>query len=124
MKTVNLENKFASFTEHWKPKVLGDINDFQVKAVKLKGEFVWHHHDREDEMFLVVKGVLRMKFRDREARVGPGEFMPTPDIAIRETDKLAGQLLTLDEMRIHYLEMESWSQIVYDRLTFDAPRLC
>jgi mannose-6-phosphate isomerase-like protein (cupin superfamily) len=78
MGTVNLEQKFASFTDHWSPKILGQINDFHVKAVKLKGEFVWHHHDLEDELFLVVKGVLRMKFRDREEIVRPGEFIIVP----------------------------------------------
>ena len=78
MKAVNLDEKFASFTDHWSPKVLGDLNDFQVKAVKLKGEFVWHHHDREDELFLVVKGTLRMRFRDREETVRAGEFIIVP----------------------------------------------
>ncbi len=78
MHTVNLAKKLAEFTEAWSPKILGEINDSYVKAVKLKGEFVWHHHDREDEMFLVVKGLLRMKFRDREERIGPGEFIIVP----------------------------------------------
>ncbi|HET8921615.1 MAG TPA: cupin domain-containing protein [Candidatus Acidoferrum sp.] len=78
MKTINLENKFNSFSECWKPKIIGEINDCYVKAVKLKGEFIWHHHDREDELFLVVKGVLRMKFRDREAIVREGEFIIVP----------------------------------------------
>lgn len=78
MHTVNIAKKLAEFTEAWSPKILGEINDSYVKAVKLKGEFVWHHHDREDEMFLVVKGLLRMKFRDREERIGPGEFIIVP----------------------------------------------
>ena len=78
MHAVNIAKKLAEFTEAWSPKILGEINDSYVKAVKLKGEFVWHHHDREDEMFLVVKGLLRMKFRDREERIGPGEFIIVP----------------------------------------------
>jgi mannose-6-phosphate isomerase-like protein (cupin superfamily) len=78
MKTVNLGDKFAKFTDHWSPKILGELNDFHVKAVKLKGEFVWHHHDLEDELFLVVKGMLRMKFRDHEEIVLPGEFIIVP----------------------------------------------
>jgi mannose-6-phosphate isomerase-like protein (cupin superfamily) len=78
MSTINLEQKFASFTDHWSPKILGEINDFHVKATKLKGEFVWHRHDLEDELFLVVKGALRMKFRDREEIVRPGEFIIVP----------------------------------------------
>ena len=78
MQTVNLANKFSSFSDRWSPKIIGELNDFHVKAVKLKGEFIWHHHDREDELFLVVKGMLRMKFRDREAIVREGEFIVVP----------------------------------------------
>ena len=75
---VSLAEKFARFSEHWKPKIVGEVNDFLVKLVKVKGEFVWHHHEREDELFLVVKGTLRMKLRDREVRVGEGEFIVIP----------------------------------------------
>jgi mannose-6-phosphate isomerase-like protein (cupin superfamily) len=79
---VNLEQKFAQFSDHWSPKVVGQVNDFHVKLVKLKGEFVWHHHDREDELFLVTKGVLRMKLREgdreREELVRAGEFIIVP----------------------------------------------
>jgi mannose-6-phosphate isomerase-like protein (cupin superfamily) len=78
METINLIEKFSRFSDHWSPKVLGELNDTQIKAVKLKGEFVWHHHDNEDELFLVVKGTLRMKFRDREAAIGEGEFIIVP----------------------------------------------
>jgi len=76
--TVNLADKFSKFQDHFNPRVLGEINDFVVKAVKLKGEFIWHHHDHEDEMFLVVKGTLRMKFRTHEAVVREGEFVIVP----------------------------------------------
>src|SRR5258707_3337838 len=78
MKTVNLKEKFRSFNDQWSPKILGEVNDSYVKAVKLQGEFVWHHHDHEDEMFLVVKGELRMRFRDHEETVRPGEFIIVP----------------------------------------------
>ena len=78
METVNLKDKFAKFRDYWKPRVIGEVNDCQVKAVKLKGEFIWHHHDNEDELFLVVKGTLRMKFRDHEAVVREGEFVIVP----------------------------------------------
>jgi len=78
MHTVNVEEKFSQFQDHWSPKVIGELNDSYVKAVKVQGQFVWHHHDHEDEMFLVVKGVLRMKFRDREERIGAGEFIIVP----------------------------------------------
>lgn len=78
METVNLKEKFTRFSDYWNPRVIGEVNDCQIKAVKLKGEFIWHHHDREDELFLVVKGTLRMKFRDREVLVREGEFVVVP----------------------------------------------
>ncbi|HTZ33544.1 MAG TPA: cupin domain-containing protein [Methylomirabilota bacterium] len=78
MHTVNLGEKFRQFQDYWNPRVVGEVNDFHVKAVKLKGEFVWHHHEQEDELFLVVKGTLRMRFRDREEIVQEGEFLIVP----------------------------------------------
>ena len=78
MQTVNLGEKFAKFDDYCNPRVIGELNDCQVKAVKLKGEFIWHHHDNEDELFMVFKGTLRMKFRDREAVVNEGEFIIVP----------------------------------------------
>ena len=75
----NLADGFAAFQEPWSPRVAGDINDMQIKLVKLGGEFVWHSHDEEDELFLVISGRLRMEFRDQEAQVvGPGEFIIVP----------------------------------------------
>jgi mannose-6-phosphate isomerase-like protein (cupin superfamily) len=78
MDTVNLKNKFAQFSDHWNPRIIGEVNDCYLKAVKFQGDFVWHHHEKEDELFLVVKGTLRMKFRDREATVKEGEFIIVP----------------------------------------------
>jgi mannose-6-phosphate isomerase-like protein (cupin superfamily) len=78
METINLRDKFSLFSDYCNPRVIGEVNDCHVKAVKLKGEFVWHHHDSEDELFLVVKGTLRMKYRDREAVVREGEFVIVP----------------------------------------------
>jgi len=78
MHTVNLLEKFSKFQDYFHPRVIGEVNDCQVKAVKVKGDFVWHHHDTEDELFLVVKGTLRMKFRDHEAVVREGEFVIVP----------------------------------------------
>ena len=78
MKTINIAQKFSLFNEPWSPKILGEINASYVKAVRLQGEFVWHHHDNEDEMFLVVQGRMRMKFRDHEEMVEPGEFIIVP----------------------------------------------
>ena len=78
METVNLRDKFDKFRDYCNPRVIGEVNDCHIKAVKLKGEFIWHHHDNEDELFLVVKGTLRMQFRDREAVVREGEFVIVP----------------------------------------------
>jgi mannose-6-phosphate isomerase-like protein (cupin superfamily) len=78
MEKVNLAQKFSLFEEHWSPKIAGEINDSYVKLVKFKGEFVWHHHETEDEMFLVVKGNLVMKLRDRDIELKEGEFIIIP----------------------------------------------
>lgn len=78
MQKVNLSEKLALFTDVWSPKAVGAVNDFHVKLVKLKGEFIWHAHDVEDELFLVLHGKLRMQFRDREVLVQPGEFIIVP----------------------------------------------
>jgi mannose-6-phosphate isomerase-like protein (cupin superfamily) len=78
METISLTEKFSRFSDLWHPRIIGELNDSHVKAVKIKGEFVWHHHDDEDELFLVTQGVLRMKFRDREAVVHAGEFIIVP----------------------------------------------
>jgi len=78
METVNLKSKFAQFSDHWNPRIIGEVNDCFLKAVKFTGEFVWHHHESEDELFLVMKGTLRMKFRDHEAVVREGEFVVVP----------------------------------------------
>ena len=78
MDKVNLAQKFSLFQEYWSPKIAGEINDSHVKLVKLKGEFVWHQHDTEDELFLVVKGRLLIKLRDRDIFLEEGEFVIIP----------------------------------------------
>jgi mannose-6-phosphate isomerase-like protein (cupin superfamily) len=75
---VNLAEKFGAFTDRWSPKIVGRVNDVLVKVAKLKGEFSWHVHEAEDELFLVVKGTLRLQFRDGERLVGEGEFLVVP----------------------------------------------
>lgn len=75
---VNLAEKLGLFREYWSPKIVGEVNDSYVKLVKFKGEFVWHHHEREDELFLVLKGRLLMKFRDRDVWINEGEFIIVP----------------------------------------------
>lgn len=78
MDKVNLARMLARITEHWTPKVVGELNDQQVKLVKFQGPFVWHHHEREDELFYVVRGRFRMEFRDRTVELAAGEFLIVP----------------------------------------------
>jgi len=75
---MNLEAAFASFEDHWSPKIAAELNGQQVKLVKFQGEFVWHSHELEDEMFLVHRGSFVMRFRDREVLVNQGEFLTVP----------------------------------------------
>ena len=78
LETVNIEEKLALFNEQWKPKIVGELNRQHVKLVKFLGEFVWHHHDEEDELFLVVKGRFRMEFRDKDVWIEEREFIVVP----------------------------------------------
>ncbi|MCE7058128.1 cupin domain-containing protein [Algoriphagus sp. AGSA1] len=78
MEKVNLGQKFQLFTEHWSPKIVGELNGQHVKLAKLKGEFVWHKHDHEDELFFVVKGNFKMEYRDRTVIVNENEFLIVP----------------------------------------------
>ena len=78
MKKVNLAEKFSLFTDYYNPRIIGELNNQHVKAVKLKGEFVWHKHDHEDELFLVVKGMLKMELRDKTIEINEGEFLIVP----------------------------------------------
>jgi mannose-6-phosphate isomerase-like protein (cupin superfamily) len=75
---INLAEKFSLITEHWRPKIVGELNGQEVKLVKVRGEFVWHHHEVEDELFLVVRGALRIEFRDGAFTLGPGELLVVP----------------------------------------------
>ena len=75
---VNLSEKFALFAEHWSPKIAGEVNDSLVKLVKFRGDFVWHKHDTEDEMFFVVKGQITIRLRDGDVLLGEGEFVIIP----------------------------------------------
>jgi len=75
MEKINIAEKLNQFSDHWNPRIIGELNGQHIKAVKLKGEFIWHHHDHEDELFLVIKGVLKMEFRDRTEIIKPGEFI-------------------------------------------------
>jgi mannose-6-phosphate isomerase-like protein (cupin superfamily) len=78
MQKVNLAEKLSEIREYWRPKVVGELNGQEVKLVKFKGEFVWHHHEHEDELFLVVRGTFRVEFRDRVVTLTEGEFVIVP----------------------------------------------
>lgn len=78
MEKVNLAEKLASINEYWRPKVIGELNGQEVKIVKFQGEFPWHHHEAEDEMFLAVKGIFRIEFRDKTVELNEGEFVIVP----------------------------------------------
>ena len=76
--SINLSEKFSRFSDHWSPKILSELNDFHIKAVKIQGEFVWHKHDDTDELFWVVGGEFTMRFRDKDVLVKVGEFIVVP----------------------------------------------
>ena len=78
MDKVNLQEKLSQFQDHWNPRIAGELNGQQVKLAKLKGEFIWHHHEHEDELFLVIKGSLKMEYRDRTKIINAGEFIIVP----------------------------------------------
>jgi mannose-6-phosphate isomerase-like protein (cupin superfamily) len=78
MSKVNLKEKLALFSEHWSPRIVGELNGQHVKLAKLQGEFVWHHHEHEDELFFVVKGSLTMRLREGDIVLNEGEFLIVP----------------------------------------------
>jgi mannose-6-phosphate isomerase-like protein (cupin superfamily) len=78
IKKVNLKEKFNTFSEHWSPKIVGELNNQQVKIAKVKGEFIMHHHENEDELFFVIKGVLQMVMEDQTIEINEGEFVIIP----------------------------------------------
>lgn len=78
MSKVKLAQKLALFSEHWRPKIVGELNGQHVKLVKFQGPFIWHHHQSEDELFLVVRGRFRMEYRDHEVWIDEGEFLIVP----------------------------------------------
>lgn len=78
MNTINIHDKFSLFSEHWSPKIIAELNGQQVKLARLKGEFVWHSHEHEDELFMVIEGVLKIEFRDRTETIRPNELIVVP----------------------------------------------
>lgn len=78
MEKINLGEKFELFSEYWSPKIIGEVNESHVKIAKFKGEFIWHSHEHEDEMFLVIKGALTIQFRDKDILLRAGECLVVP----------------------------------------------
>lgn len=78
MDKIDIAAKLATFTDHWQPRIVAELNGQHVKLVKLQGTFVWHHHAHEDELFFVLAGQLRMELRDRTIELGPGEMLVVP----------------------------------------------
>lgn len=78
MKKINISQKLAQFKDHWNPRIIGELNKQHVKLAKIKGEFIWHKHDDEDEMFLVLKGTLKIEFRDRTETIQENEIIIVP----------------------------------------------
>ena len=78
MEKVNIAEKFSLFNDYYNPRIVGELNNQHVKLAKLKGEFIWHKHDAEDELFLVIKGTLRMEYRDKTVEINEGEFIIVP----------------------------------------------
>ena len=86
VKVVNIKEKLSLFSKHWNPKIVGELNDHKVQVAKLKGEFVWHHHKKEDELFWVTKGHLVIHFRDRDIHINEGEFVIIPHLLEHKTE--------------------------------------
>ncbi|MBU2019299.1 MAG: cupin domain-containing protein [Bacteroidetes bacterium] len=78
MKVINIADKFSCFQDHWSPKIIGEMNGQEIKLAKIKGEFVWHDYKEEDELFIVVKGTLKIEFRDRTLEINEGEMVIVP----------------------------------------------
>ncbi|SMB91779.1 Cupin 2 conserved barrel domain protein [Hymenobacter roseosalivarius DSM 11622] len=78
MEPINLNQKFAQFHDHWNPRIIGELNDQHIKIAKVQGEFIWHSHQHEDELFIVVQGTLLMDFRDKTVALRPGELLVVP----------------------------------------------
>lgn len=97
VKVVNVKEKLSLFNKYWDPKIAGEMNDDKVQLVKVKGQFVWHHHEKEDELFYVLKGHLIVHFRDRDVHVSEGEFVIVPRMLEHMTE-------AVEETHLLYIE--------------------
>jgi len=119
VEVISLADKFSQFDDYWSPRIVGDVNDMQVKLVKLHGQFVWHHHETEDELFLVLKGRLRIKLRDRDLRLAAGDAVVIPH---------GVEHLPIAEEEVHVLLLEPRSTLntgtqVNERTVADPGRI-
>ncbi|MFN8653256.1 MAG: cupin domain-containing protein [Gemmatimonadales bacterium] len=100
---INLRDKLGKFHDHWSPKVIADLNDSHVKLAKIQGEFVWHQHEREDELFLILDGQLVIEFRDRTLTLGPGEMVVIPrGVEHRPVAREEVHIMLIEPMTIHH----------------------
>ncbi len=119
VEVISLADKFSQFDDYWSPRIVGDVNDMQVKLVKLHGQFVWHHHETEDELFLVLKGRLLIKLRDRDLRLAAGDAVVIPH---------GVEHLPIAEEEVHVLLLEPRSTLntgtqVNERTVADPGRI-
>ncbi len=119
VEVISLADKFSQFDDYWNPRIVGDVNDMQVKLVKLHGQFVWHHHETEDELFLVLKGRLLIKLRDRDLRLAAGDAVVIPH---------GVEHLPIAEEEVHVLLLEPRSTLntgtqVNERTVADPGRI-
>ena len=120
MEKINLAEKFALINEHWRPKVVGELNGQEVKLVKIQGEFPWHHHENEDEMFMAVRGSFRIEFRDKTVELKEGDFVIVPrgvehrPVAEREAEVLLFE--PKDVLNTGNIEDEKFTAPVGDKI--------
>ncbi len=117
---VNLENAFSLFSDHWSPKIVGDVNDTQVKLAKFEGRFDWHHHANENEMFFVLSGLMRIDLRDGAIDVGPGEFIIIPKGVEHCPEAIGGECSV---MLIERAEIKHTGNIVTEKTVIEYERL-
>ena len=117
MDVVNLEERLSRFDETWSPRIVGRLNGQLVKVARLAGEFVWHHHAEEDELFLVIAGRLRMKFRDGERLIAPGEFIIVP----RGVEHRPVAESEVEVMLFEPANVRNTGNIIDDKFTAPAP---
>lgn len=121
MKTINTEEKLSRFSDHWHPRQIAVVDDMQILLAKLKGEFVWHKHDEEDELFQVLKGTLILKFRDSEAVIKPGELIVVPK-GVEHCP------MTLDDEEVHVMLFEKLSikhtgDVIHEKTRSTYPKI-